>query len=376
MSKHVVYGGSTAEIWRHCPGWASIVRRVPAKPVGPAAHAGTAQHTIMERLLRNPDLEPKKFEGVAVPTEGGDVTIDYGHVASLEIALEEWSKIEETFRDEDGEVQIFSERFVAADEDQGGTVDGLIIQAPRAAFIDFKFGQYIVEASGWQNFWYMICARREMPSLFRGVQEWESWIIQPAYEPAFDRVVIPTSVLDRMEEEAMTAISASKAPNPHFVEGEWCDWCSAKLACPAKTQRLKTLTAPNDILDLSEVETQLMKLRSWDKWREDAEERLLHELEHGKQLLHFKLVAKRAIRKWRDEAAVIARLHEKGISKDKYMRIELHSPAQMEERHLLTKTETEKLADPVSSGNTIAPMADKRKAVMPTKALVEVLRRK
>jgi hypothetical protein len=334
----------------------------------------------MEQLLRNPDLEPKKFLGAKIPTEGGDVELHDGHIAAINIALEAWEGLIGEYEDQEaaeGEIQTFAERFFSGGpEDQGGTVDGLVIRAPRASFVDFKFGQYEVEAEGWQNFWYMICARREMPGLFRGVQEWESIIIQPAYEPAIDRVVIPTSTLDRMEEEARVAIAASKGPNPHFVEGDWCRWCDAKLACPAKTQRLGTLTMPNHVLDLGETEKLLLKIREWRKWEEEAEARLLHELENGYKGTLFKLVGKRAIRKWSNEADVIALLKKKRIAAKDYMKpAELRSPANMEDEGFLTKGEVKGLANPVSSGHTIAPMTDKRPAILPIGALAQALKR-
>jgi hypothetical protein len=316
------------------------------------------------------------MEGVKVPTEGGMVEIHYGFVAALEIALEAWENLLDELDEENGEIQVFSERFVSGGpDDEGGTVDGMIVQDTTAIFVDFKFGQHEVDAEGWQNFWYMICARREMPSLFARVQEWHSVIIQPAYEPPIARVVIPSSVLDRMEQEAMTAIAASKTPSPHYIEGEWCRWCDAKLACPAKTRRLVTLTMPNHVLDLGDLEKMVARLREWDKWRDEAEARILHEMEHGRQFSLFKLVNKRAVRGWQSEAGTIAALKAKRIPAKDYMKpAELHSPAQMEQRGLLTKKETEPLTISVSSGVTIAPMASKAPAVLPTKALAQALK--
>jgi hypothetical protein len=389
MTKHVLYGGSSAEIWRHCPGWAGLIQQVPRKPVGAAAHTGTAQHHVMERLLKDPDLVPEKFLGAKILTEGGDVELHQGHIAAIEIALEAWLDLladyplDVRFDGSDGldivsygEPQVFSERFFRATDDQGGTVDGLVVRAPRASFVDFKFGQYEVDAEGWQNFWYMLCARAQHPELFEGVTEWESVIIQPAYDPAIDRHVITTADLDRMALETSAAILKSKQPNPDFIEGDWCRWCNAKLVCPAKTQRLDTLTAPNHILDLHEVERQLMKLREWRKWEEEAEQRLLHELEHGWQGELFKLVGKRAIRKWSNEADVIGLLKKKRIPAKDYMRpAELRSPASMEEEGFLTRGEVKTLANPVSSGVTIAVMSDKRPAILPRAALAEALKR-
>ena len=360
-------------MWKNCAGWAGLMKQVPKRPVGMAAHEGTAQHACMERLLQDPDLEPKSFLGMKVQTEGGPIEITAAHVDAITVALQAYEDIVDSFPED---AVIMSEKFVSTGaDDEGGSMDAALTTRKRAAIIDFKFGQIEVEAESDQNFWYASCARHEMPDLFGQVTEWESYIIQPAYDPALEVVKFPVSILDRWEQEARTAIQMSKAPNPHYIEGDWCTWCNAKLVCPAKTQRLNTLTAPNHILDLEELGRQLTILKGWDKWREEAEKRMLHELEHGHTNKYWKLVDKRPVRQWTTEAAAVAAFKRKKIAADRYMVTELISPAQAEEQRLLTKAETKPLANPVSSGHTIALMNDKRTAVMPTEALKQALKR-
>ena len=81
------------------------------------------------------------------------------------------------------------------------------------------------------------------------------------------------------------------------------------------------------------------------------------------------------MRKWVNEADVIARLQRHRIPAKDYMKTELHSPAQMESQGFLSKAEVKELAEPVSSGLTIAVMSDKRPAVLPTGALAQALKR-
>lgn len=371
--KHVRYGGSSASMWKNCAGWAGLVAKVPKRPVGMAAHEGTAQHACMERLLKDANLTPEKFLGAKISTEGGPITITEAHVDAIGVALEAWENILDSF---DDDAVIMSEKFVSTGaDDEGGSMDGAVTNRKRAAIVDFKFGQVEVEALSDQGFWYAACARHQFPDLFGKVTEWENYIIQPAYDPAVDVVKFPVSVLDRFEQEARTAIDMSKGINPHFIEGEWCTWCDAKLVCPAKTQRLNTLTAPNHILDLDELGRQLRILKSWDKWREEAEGRILHELEHGRQFKDWKLIDKRAVRKWSSEPMTVAAFKRLKVPASRYMVSELISPAQAEEQRLMPKPEVKLLANPVSSGRTIALMEDKRTAVMPTEALKQALKR-
>lgn len=367
--KHVLHGGSNVEIWSNCMGYASLAPLVPKRPVGQAAIEGTAQHACMEMLLEDPDKQPKQFLGATVL--GVEIRAD--HVEALEIALKSYEDIIETFPEN---AQLYSERFVGLrgldDPEAGGTMDAGAVHEHRAAIIDFKFGQIEVKADKKQNAFYAICARKSLPE-FAKIREVESYIIQPAYDPAVDKMTYSTQMLDQIEESLHVAIKLSKAPNPHFTEGDWCGWCHAKLACPAKTQRLATLTAPNHVLNLEDVGKYLTQLRSWDKWREEAEERVQHELEHGVPVPGWKLVAKRAVRKWIDETATVARLRALRIPESKYMITKLISPAEAEK--VVAKTVVKALANKVSSGNTIAPADDARPAVLPAAALGQALKR-
>jgi hypothetical protein len=367
--KHVLYGGSNAERWLPCAGYANLSKQVPRKPAGQAALDGTAQHKCMEMMLEDETLEPEKFLGSVVM--GVEITL--AHVDALKVALDAYCEIVESFPED---AVIFSEKFVGLrgvdDAEIGGTMDSGIVAGDRGAIIDFKFGQVEKAATGEQNLFYAVCARKSIPQ-FGGVKQLTSYIIQPAFDPATDKITYTDAILDQFETTMRAAISASQAPNPAFTEGPHCGWCEGKLACPAKVQRLSTLTAPNHVLDLAEVGRLRLRLKEWEKWAEDADERIQHELEHGVAVPGWKLVAKRAIRQWTDEAAAILKFRNLKIPATSYMVSKLISPAQAEK--LIPKKEVEKLANPVSSGNTIAPEGDKRPAVLAPAALGQALKR-
>ncbi len=369
---HATYGGSNSDIWSNCHGAPGLWAQVPKRPAGPAAVRGSALHACMERLIGEEGLTTKQFLGVTIM----GYTVELPDVEALDIALNAYDDIVANYSEK---ALILSERFVTLLLDpeggapiSGGSMDVGIADGERGAIADFKFGGEEVEATGTQNLFYATAARRSLPEFAR-IKEWDCYIIQPAFDPAIDKVTFPVTVLDRAEQEFLTAIKLSKAPNPPFLEGEWCKWCPAKLVCPPKVNRLATLTAPNHILDLDDLGEQLVRLRSWDKWREEAEERLHHELEHGTPIKGWKLVAKRAVRQWVDEAAAILKFKTLKISSTQYMVTKLISPAQAEK--ILPKAEVNKLANPVSSGTTIAPMEDKRPAVLAPAALGEALRK-
>lgn len=369
---HAVYGGSNSNIWSNCHGAPSLWKQVPRRPAGPAAIRGTALHAVMERLIGEEGLTAEQFLGVPV----AGYTVQQDDILALNVALDAYDEICEKYSQNS---IIFSEHFVTLlpgpdpeHAESGGTMDVGIADDTVGAIVDFKFGEGEVGAAGTQNLFYSVSARRSMPEFSR-VTEWDCYIIQPAFDPAIDKTTYPASVLDRAEQQFLSAIKLSKAPNPPFTEGEWCKWCDAKLVCPLKVQRLATLTAPNHVLDLDELGDRLAKLKSWDTWRKKAEERIQHELEHGVAVRGWKLVAKRAMRQWVDEAASILKFKTLKIPVGQYMITKLISPAQAEK--VLPKTEIAKLSHPVSSGNTIAPADDKRPAVLAPAALGAALKK-
>jgi hypothetical protein len=366
-TRHSVYGGSNASMWLNCPGGVALRTQVPRRPAGAAAMHGSAQHEIMEQLLLDPDLAPSSFLGSTVL----GIKIEPHHITAVELALEEYARIEEDFPDD---TLLYSEREVMLSDEAYGTMDAGMAapKRKRAAIIDFKFGQEEVGADTDQMMTYAVYARESIPE-FAEAEVFELYIIQPALDPPIDKVVVPAAALDTFKVTIGTAIRVSKQPDAPYVEGSWCRYCNAKLVCPAKTKVIDTLSTSNDALDLVELGERLKKIKSLEKWAEEAHERLQHEIENGAKGTGWKLVAKRSVRKWVDEAAAVLAFKKAKIPANMYMVTELVSPSKAEK--LIPKKTVNELATPVSSGNTIAPIDDKRPEVINVAAIAAVLKR-
>jgi len=356
---HAKFGGSSAARWMNCAGSTSLLEQVPKRPAGMAAQVGTAQHTVMELLINDADKHPDAFLGATV--EG--IRLGEDEIGAIKVALEAFDML--AAKHPGG---IWAEQRVELEPEAWGTSDILFHHNDHLVVADFKFGQIVVEAeANAQAMFYAAAARKTLGLKPKTI---ELVIIQPTMDPAIDSHTVTAEDLTAFEMSLYAALKAARSPMPTFAEGKWCKWCDAKLVCPLKTQRLATLTAPNHILDLAELGDRLAKIRSWDDWREEAEDRIHHELEHGVAVPGWKLVNKRAVRQWNDEALTAKTFADQGISEDTYIKKQLITPAQAEKK----KLKIDGLASPVSSGTTIATQDDKRPEVLPAAAIGQALK--
>jgi len=195
-------------------------------------------------------------------------------------------------------------------------------------------------------------------------------------------------LLDLFEFEDMLAkaAAATDADDAPFNPGPWChdSFCKLQGVCPAnRARRLEDAGAEFGDIDLNEPtiypevsnltpEQQAKVLREADGMLSyvKAVQQAAHDAAMaGKTPAGFKLVAKRANRKWIDEAETLAALKKLKASKDEIMtEPKLRSPAQLEKLWpgKNAKERQAAMADLVekkSSGVNLVPADDPRPAV-------------
>jgi hypothetical protein len=249
--------------------------------------------------------------------------------------------------------------------------------------VDYKHGAGVkVDAEdNAQGRYYALGALAQL-SRGRKVDKIEVHIVQPRADednPISIEVVDVVDLLD-WSVDLFTAARRTTDPNAPLKAGKHCRFCSAQAVCP-ENQNTRVAEAklifkegvfvpaqPVERLTLDDLRAVLDSADGITAWI-NAAQKLAHDMiEGGQHVPGYKIVAKRATRKWRDDQVTADWLCKNyGLGDDDiYVEPKVKSPAQIEK--LLDKEGKKALAgsDLVvaeSSGNTLAPESDKRPAV-------------
>ena len=363
MSEHSdIVGGSTAKRVISCPGSVQLVRKMPPRPSSKYADEGTLLHDAVANILRGV-CEPESCIG----TTYAGITLDEDlYERKLQPALAALAVV-----DPEGKMEFNVEvRVGFGDLLPGvfGSADIVGRIGDRAIILDWKFGSGVpieVEENAQLMFYAAAAMRTEIAQwAFYGAKEVELVIVQPPHAPK--RWVCSIERIVSFERELLAAVKVALAPNPPFAAGEHCRWCAAKPVCPVMTGAAKrALRTAIDQLNLDEIGQSLKDADLLEQWIADLRALAHQVMEEGAAVPGFKLVQKRAIRKWVDEDTALNSLKSAGLSDQDLIETALISPAKAEK--LLKK---QKLAMPdgltvsASSGTTLAPEDDPRPAAL------------
>ena len=348
MSAHsTVVGGSSAGRVLACPGSVQLVRRAPPQVENAYMAAGTALHEAIADILSDKPVDRDQF--------------DADELAKLDFAVE---FVDELEREEPGKVLEYDvEARVKWDEVPGafGTVDFIGRLGDTAIVLDWKFGDGVMVSAqdNPQLMFYALAALRSNHWAFEGATFVELIIVQPM---EVRRWVTDVQRLLDFEADLRSALRASELDAPPLKVGSHCRFCPAKPICPAQTGEIDRLVKTRlEALNDADLGRALELADMLESFATAARQLVQQKLEAGLPVAGWKLVPKRATRKWINEADAKAALVAVGAPESELM--ELRSVAQLEK--VLKK---HKIALPtevvtaVSSGDTIAPESDPRPA--------------
>lgn len=368
---HAALGASKAERWMNCPGSVRLSAGLP-ETISVYAQEGTAAHALAERALRKGlDADvwlDTEIEGVTVTEEmceAVQVYLDYvrGNADTLDIAVE----------------QRFDLSPLNPPGPMFGTADCVLWDTGgRLHVIDYKHGQGVA-VDAHENAQLMFYALGVVVTMRVRPATITTTIVQPrashpdgiirSYDFDFDE-------LKAFKVALFAAAEATLAPDAPLNPGEWCRFCPAQAVCPAQQQTAVELAqsefdvfAPTvpEALTLEQLDRVLRIAPLVEDWIGAVRQHVKTQLENGIDVPGWKLVLKRATRRWKDEGMAGGYL-EAALGGDAYTR-KLLSPAQAEKRLKAIGAplddELDELVEKQSSGSNIVPATDARPALTP-----------
>lgn len=377
---HSPTGASSMYRWEACPGSVSLCSTVPPAPSSVYAEEGTKAHEMAAECLRDggqivcPDTEMR--DAVNVYRE---VCSGYFTPAHQKLGAQRW----------------IEQKLDASHEIPGlyGTVDCLIYWPwlRKVIVIDFKYGSgvYVGAKENTQLLYYAVaaaCAIEDIGEIDRA----ELVIVQPRLVAGDDEGVRRAEVTDEelgaFLDRVKHAINATRDPKAPLNAGDHCRFCPAAAVCPelGKARDLallsdfgKPVEAPQGGYSPETIKKALDSLDALKAYIKAVDELAYRELEAGREIPGYKLVAKRPTRKIPEGDA--ARVEEilsavgYGVTHIK-TEPELKSPAQLEKA---IKKEHRALIAPYivseSSGHVVVPESDPRPAIEGRKATTDFL---
>lgn len=346
--------------WANCPGSVKLSVGMP-NTSSKYALEGTAAHERAEAILKGKfhafDLLPEEVE----MQEAVMVYVD-----AIREQKSTWRKLEERFDLSALHPGLF------------GTSDAVLYFAEEKLLSvwDYKHGQGIaVEVE--DNEQLMYYALGALMKFQVPCSHVEMVICQPrAFHPngPIRKWKVPvTDILD-FAGDLIDAAKATEAPNAKIVSGDHCRFCPASPICPElNKQALETAQmefAPAYSYDPVKLAETLDKLPAIEAWVKAVKEFAYFEAEKGREIPNYKLVPKRAMRKWKADAEETERilLTEFGLDFTEMKHpAELKSVAQIEKvipKEM--KARLEEIVSKESSGSSLVPSKDKRIEVKPS----------
>ena len=386
MSFHYKYGGSTAKRTMKCHGWRALADSLnTVDKSSAAANRGTMLHTCCEILENEPDTDFTDLLERDISYEGEALTEEL-----LEDKVIPAMEALDTLIEDHGLTTIITEELLEFDEHIGGTPDLLCHSDTVIACADYKFGDGLMVYAD-DNDQMFFCVWLALECGIFDIMDYTDdtpvvfAIIQPSdkREETLDVWKTDVRTVEDFGGRFLEAVEIAEntTPGENLSSGDWCSFCPAEGMCPEKlgkaTSALKLLDAmalKNKDTDLTipvlDLNTALNLADELGPWIKAVRSFAFDQLEAGAKGLEWKLVPKRATRRWVDEAATTRYLKRK-LKSEHAMVSTVISPAQAEKvaKKLKIKIRMEGLTSSKSSGTTLVRLSDKREAVT-NKALI------
>jgi hypothetical protein len=393
MAAHAKLSPSAASRWINCPGSVALCATLPTPPSTYYADEGTAAHALAEKCIIE-KLDAARYLGWYIkPMDKGvlwtnpltSINLD-GFEVNDEM-VESVQMYLDALR-EPGLPIIPEQRLSLEHVWSGmfGTCDAQIHdQANGVLYVwDYKHGAGVLVAPD-ENPQAMLYAEAVLHALKD--KSWVKKIVIGIAQPRHHNGGImtwdttPGYIEDWIKGTVKPAALATTKKDAPLVPGEkQCRWCAAKAVCPALLGQalevaqvafadivpaeVPTLTFPNPMDMTPEERAKVASLlTALDDYKASFFQYLQELAERGEATPGWKLVRKKANRKWKSEALVINQLE--GVLGDLLWEKKLLSPAKLEKIKGIDKKALAALWETPEGTLTLVPESDKRPAVVP-----------
>lgn len=337
---HSKLGASSAKRWMNCPGSVQLIDSLKEEEKSSSAAAlGTAAHALGETCLIE-DTEPWMHEG----EEFDGFEVDAEMVEAVTVYVDYVRLCVDKCVNPDVHIEA-KVTLHQIDESMFGTCDCLIWDEDTGHLfvLDYKHGAGVyVGIEGNPQLRYYALGAVELLDLYDKVKTITVGIVQPRCvrdddTPIRTMDLIPEDLWS-FREELVEAVRCIKSKDAAFTEGDWCQFCKAKSACPARTAAMHkeavacfakvdelagpvyNLPAPDSVTP--EQRTKILDildpLKKVMKWIEEVQDAAMKDHQDGVHTPHYDCVPTRKTRKWRNEKEAAEAL--KKLGEDAYTR--------------------------------------------------------
>jgi len=388
VTKHAVLGASSSDRWMNCPASVRLSEDLPDSTSSYATE-GTAAHSLAERALRK-GLDADVWLDSYIDAKGEKVLVDEEMIEAVQTYINHIRKKVQAAGE--GARHLLEVRFDLSPLNPPGPMFGTadsVLWQPEINLLDiddYKHGAGVV-VDAWENSQLMYYALGAVLELNIKPNKIRVTIVQPrgihpdgivrVYEFGWRELVA-------FKRRLFTRAIETQAPNAEIKMGGWCKFCKALPVCPAHKGNA-LVVAQEEFADMparmppsperltqDEILLVLEKMDLVQDWFRSIRVFVQEGLERGEEMPGWKLVERRAVRKWVSESEAVEWFLAQGFEHADAYTKKVISPAQMEKRVKATLPRGQKkeaaeslelLTEKKSSGYNLAPATDPRPAI-------------
>lgn len=370
MTKEIVHskiGASSMYRWGNCPGSVRECAKIPYSPSSKYAMEGTKAHECVAYYLKNNDW-PKEIDMDQDMLDACQIYVNE--------VLADKAQLNTSYN---GNLFLIEHGFKLTEIDEAafGTADCVLynVKTKHLIVYDYKHGAGIsvdVEHN-WQLMYYALGVLLSLKTVRPKTIELK--IVQPRcphVDGTIRSYIFQTiEILDFMHvlEQAIYRTKDFRAP---LISGDHCKFCPAAALCPELNKKAMTLaknvfSMTSDSYEPMKLSETLSKLPAVEAFISAVREFAYQEAMKGRVPPGYKVVEKRATRRWKESSGV-GKYLAKHLDSDKlktcYTEPEIKSPTQIEK--ILGKDHVNEIKNYViaeSSGYKLAHESDKGEPV-------------